>query len=698
MAPDTQEIARKPRNWEALKALESVTPPSPSPSLGSDVRANFCSIGEIPIILDIGIQSSVSTTTSVSSTLTALQPRLPASSSSATLETVGTFGPRRPVSGTSSLASLAYSYRDNLSVSYASLRDAAPASPPAQSLSPQQDPGYYDRRRSDVSAFTLSTYVSPSRRLEVTDSPVKFYQSSAVGSATVQSPPSSSLLPPSDTFKTTSSLSTLLFAPGFSPMSPASTSDISSGAQRRFATAQSTIPSGVHNKAEYSIYTPPGSPSVRSRTPTQRSIKSNPSSPTQLLPSRGYKSHARTTSTSTVTSNGSSRSAQSDASWRSLSSGRWLSLSKPQSQTPSSGPHAASNLPGALSWLEDVTIELWIDQEGFRFVRPAFRLATYSGPSSSDTITHPMRTLTHGRAEFLPIKTQSCVFHHAPLDPLPVLRKMVMAGDDTRDYISRQASLAIKSNGVYSVSGTETFDPGPSSPHGPDSLSPPQTGHHPTKLTWRFEYAVDDIRPGSPPRGRQAERRLTPLSFSCSPGLLHPSHGKKIRLMQVVKKGLTPKLTSAKVEDARLPPRTGVPVDVSPEKPLARGTQQRDTYLPEMSYASHRRAHSTLADVPTTSAEYHDRATSESEIHAWGIEKNRATSVVLPVLHRSNNASPVDLSVPPSATSSDAGHPLLRHILPPTTINHLLDENRAPPSCAPGSTRSLPPPPWRHVH
>ncbi|KAF7793454.1 hypothetical protein EIP86_004566 [Pleurotus ostreatoroseus] len=694
------DVPRKPRNWEILIALESVSPPSPSPSLGSDVRlSNFSSVGEIPIILDVGIESDVSAT-SVSSALTSPRPQLPASSSAATLGTIGTFGPRRPVSGTSSVTSLAYSSRDSLSTLHPNLGDVTPTGQSAQFLSPPQDAGYYDRRRSDVSGFTLSTYLSPAvQQITSTDSYLKLYQlqNEIADSAHDQS----STLPLANaTSRSNSSLSTLLFAPGSTPISPASTRDVLPGAQMHAATAKSAHQFSEHT-AEYTIYfaqTPPGSPSLRSGTPTIRSIDSNQSSPARLLPSRYNKSHGWTKSTSTTASNGSDRSAYSNNSARSHSS-QWLAVPKPLPDNSPAGPHAASNLPGVLSWLEDVTIELWIDQEGFRLSRPAFRLSTYSGPSSQDTTRHSRPALTHGVAEFLPIdEKQTYVYHHAPLDPPPVLRKMVMAGDDTRDYISRQASLVIKSNGVYSVSGTETFDPGPASPnahaHGPAHLAPPQTGHQPLKLTWRFEYHVDDIRPGSPPRGRQAEKRLTPLSFSCSPGLLHPSHGKKVKLMQVVKKGLTPKLSSAKVEDARrLPPRGDVPVDVSPEKMPLSKIQNLDTRAFKMSSVSHRRAHSTSTAPPMSDDESHDRIASEGT-QATSIKKNRATSVILPLLHRSDSTERL---VQPAPINNDAVFQLPRHILPPVEINHLLDEQRDPPyRTESGHARSLPPP-WRHA-
>lgn len=45
-------------------------------------------------------------------------------------------------------------------------------------------------------------------------------------------------------------------------------------------------------------------------------------------------------------------------------------------------------------------------------------------------------------------------------------------GADDKDYISRQASLSLKGNGVYTVQGTESKG----------------------KLMWKFEYVVDNRR------------------------------------------------------------------------------------------------------------------------------------------------------------------------------------------------------------
>ncbi|KAI0375446.1 hypothetical protein BV20DRAFT_916465, partial [Pilatotrama ljubarskyi] len=231
--------------------------------------------------------------------------------------------------------------------------------------------------------------------------------------------------------------------------------------------------------------------------------------------------------------------------------GHLLSPSPSSGSGPGSSPsprHSRSaqttppiqNLPEVLVWLRDTCFELWIDQEGFRAIRPKFRLSSYTSPppgasSSPSTSSSLADTLTDGIAIFTPTRRQASVYHHGTLDSAPVLRRLTLAGNEDKDYISRHASLTIKSNGVYAVSGTEWFeDPGHASGHG-----------GPLRLQWRFEYAVDVLPADDSKRTTiHGEKMFVPLSFSCSPGLLHPTHGKPIKLMHVLKKNITPKLSA----------------------------------------------------------------------------------------------------------------------------------------------------------
>ncbi|OCH96424.1 hypothetical protein OBBRIDRAFT_692909, partial [Obba rivulosa] len=199
-------------------------------------------------------------------------------------------------------------------------------------------------------------------------------------------------------------------------------------------------------------------------------------------------------------------------------------------------------LPDVLSWLQDVVIELWIDQEGFRAIRPQFVITNLS-QSAQESWSDPIRILTSSTVEFRPRKRESSVFHYGVLDTPPGLRRLTMAGDESKDYISRQASLSVKSNGVYVVCGSEQPASGLPGQHGSHLFHP----HEQRKLTWRFEYLVDDRRAEATGKPIPGEKTFMALTFSCSPGLLHPDHGKKIRLIQVFKKSMSPKILSEKM-------------------------------------------------------------------------------------------------------------------------------------------------------
>lgn len=147
-------------------------------------------------------------------------------------------------------------------------------------------------------------------------------------------------------------------------------------------------------------------------------------------------------------------------------------------------------LPEELLWLKHMVIELWIDQEGFRAVRPCMQLVGYSPRTRS---LHPYESaedagsdVTAGVAEFMPTRRGTFAFHYATLDSSPTLRMVSIAGDESRDYISRQATLSVKVNGVYTVLGTETFIASilNNDAHGSRIQN--------ARLRWKLDYLVGD--------------------------------------------------------------------------------------------------------------------------------------------------------------------------------------------------------------
>ena len=190
-------------------------------------------------------------------------------------------------------------------------------------------------------------------------------------------------------------------------------------------------------------------------------------------------------------------------------------------------------------WLRDTIVELWIDQEGFRSIRPKFFLASvtnglphpYNGSLSTHWKTDPLFTTI---AEFLPVSRVPHYFHHATLDRAPTLNRIVVDGDETRDYITRTATLALRNNGVFFVHGTED--------HRPEGDNGPVV-----RLNWRFEYFVSNRKPDARSAHR-GEKTLTPLSFSCTPALLDQARANKVKVLHIMRKTLLPKIVAQKLE------------------------------------------------------------------------------------------------------------------------------------------------------
>ncbi|KAJ6621228.1 hypothetical protein B0H10DRAFT_1675858, partial [Mycena sp. CBHHK59/15] len=90
-------------------------------------------------------------------------------------------------------------------------------------------------------------------------------------------------------------------------------------------------------------------------------------------------------------------------------------------------------LPSNISWLKDIVVELLVDQEGFRAVHPTFKFMGYSKQARGWDSPH---SLDGGLALFRPVKRETFHFHYAPLDSLPILRRITVNEDETRDFIS----------------------------------------------------------------------------------------------------------------------------------------------------------------------------------------------------------------------------------------------------------------------
>lgn len=207
---------------------------------------------------------------------------------------------------------------------------------------------------------------------------------------------------------------------------------------------------------------------------------------------------------------------------------------------PSSCTIASRGYLPHYSWLENVTLSLLIDQEGFRTAQPLFKPTKLTRCHLMESGTIKVDLIT-----FVPATREVFQFHYAPLDGLPILRRLIINGDESRDFLSRQAYLSLKSSGMYTVHGTEIASPTvmlASSPTLNDNAEVNQGLDAAAKLYWQFDYSVEDRRAEQTGKVVDGEKILVPHTFTCSPHMLHPSQGKKVKLIQIVKKTVGPKL------------------------------------------------------------------------------------------------------------------------------------------------------------
>ncbi|KAJ3504712.1 hypothetical protein NLJ89_g7790 [Agrocybe chaxingu] len=320
------------------------------------------------------------------------------------------------------------------------------------------------------------------------------------------------------------------------------------------------------------------------------------------------------------------------------------------------------------SWLKGLAVQFLVDQEGFRAAQPSFKFSGTARLRSSPEVKFPDTLM----AQFRPISRQSFHFHHAPFESPPILRRVTLNDDETHDYVSKQAHLTLKSNGVYVVYGHELF----ASDHASE----------PVKLHWQFEYFVDNRRvdASNSKRDMEGEKMLTPLTFSCSPNLLLPAQAKRINIMHVFKKGVGAKLMAEKMLPpgvARAPahpaPATGLGILVS---------SQTEAHLPDFLSSKsvwnlHKRGQSHAvkpSDVQHLHGNRHHRVNTspDSKPHS----KHRRASSAGEHLHSRSIASRLsDHIMPRHRRDSSQGvaivhaPPTNRHIIPPAQLAYMLD-------------------------
>ncbi|KAI0756563.1 hypothetical protein C8Q80DRAFT_42231 [Daedaleopsis nitida] len=574
------EPFRRPRNWNVLHALESLNPPSPSSSTSLDALASLASSGEIPIFLhrdhdhpDDNRSSLFSLSTRAPSRASSANLLKP-SSSLATFQSTNTFG---MPDGSRSAYTLT---RDDASDHTA----RSVPSPRSNRLSarPQRGAEYWNNRFSTVLDVAASPVVSAPE--DSGDANMSYDRGVSPYNGFCRPSPSvpysictsdSIVISPADddmhqNYPSQLNMSAFRFPP--LTLDTVTTARLPESSSHSLSSASSASSVG------YTISPAPSTaataisedfnvmPTIRFRSPLLR----DPLSPRthECFPYAKLGSYQPTRCPSPQSMpaspcltafpepppayNATDAVASNSRSGSGPGTGSGSGHSRSQNRA-----YPVPDLPDVLSWLRDICIELWIDQEGFRAIRPKFRLAGYTSsstpsPFSSTAENGFVDTLAHGVALFRPVRRETSAYHHGTLDSTPVLRRLTLADSEDKDYISRQANLTIKSNGVYVVTGTESFDDHPLSPvmlaQAAGNILHLGSEHSTSlQLQWRFEYVVDD-RKADTGRLMPGEKTLTPLSFSCSPGLLHHSHGKRIRLMYVLMKNITPKLSAARMD------------------------------------------------------------------------------------------------------------------------------------------------------
>ncbi|KAI0937191.1 hypothetical protein AcV5_005148 [Taiwanofungus camphoratus] len=548
---------RRPENWAILEALESLTPPTSSPSLGVDELSTFCSYGEIPIFLDVEVAPETSDISppggeghhgpksplpcNISDVHAGDFSGQPYDNEDVS-PTVDIHVPPPSVSVQSCESYYNTHYLDNSGGSYCTISSNLTSPPLSKALTSNS------HTRSIPGSLSASPWITPVGSAEASPvgspRPASFLSLSSLcgseRSATASNVrchdiPSSSHSRGS--FRPSSPLSRSLFGSG-SVLSPSPSIMIADISPSPSGPTRSRSPLRPPNKSASCSPLPEPGPFLHN-PPCTVEISAPSSAPVAPdIPAFNMRStrHRRTGSSATSNSNRSVRSARSSR------------ISSPL-VSPSCKSTSSYNLPGILGWLRDINLELWIDQDGSRAIRPAFTLMGYTSTVSDDRNVELVNSLTYGTADFRPVTRQMFLFHFGKSDTPPVLRRLTIAGDETKDYISRHASLTLKPNGVYTVSGVELFDS-----QSPASQSNVQVLPHqePLRLRWKFEYVVDDHFANATATIVSGEKTFTPLRFSCSPGLLHPTHGKKIKLMHVFKKNRAPRLIAEKMEVPRL--------------------------------------------------------------------------------------------------------------------------------------------------
>ncbi|GAA5946583.1 hypothetical protein JCM3765_000308 [Sporobolomyces pararoseus] len=170
---------------------------------------------------------------------------------------------------------------------------------------------------------------------------------------------------------------------------------------------------------------------------------------------------------------------------------------------------------GAKYEIGKTSLQLLIDQEGFRDAKIEF---IYTGQDAETGLLE-----FEAKRPAAGLEREGWPFHVGFLQVPPHLRRLHLDGNDSVDYLRREASLSIgNKDGVYKVSSHSKID-----------LELAQGGQDIEGPYFSFAYETKR-RLNLVGRPMKGERLLRPLVFVCSREFLDPSQGRKIGFKHLV--------------------------------------------------------------------------------------------------------------------------------------------------------------------
>ncbi|KAL7418837.1 hypothetical protein Q5752_006521 [Cryptotrichosporon argae] len=193
----------------------------------------------------------------------------------------------------------------------------------------------------------------------------------------------------------------------------------------------------------------------------------------------------------------------------------------------------------------ELTVQLWVDQEGARDVRSSLH---YVRACRADSFRILEATAQDVAAHTEPFQQTGCIeygmdqrgrdqwfFHYSPLQSLPVLRRLTINGDDKHDHLARETTLQIRDPGVWAITGG--------------------SGDGRGEAAWQFSYLVTPRLCKQTGELVPNERVVVPLALRLGPRFFDSERASNSHLSLMLKKTLAVNVPAVKVR----PPIVGKP-------------------------------------------------------------------------------------------------------------------------------------------